>query len=218
MQESHQKSKRFGDMLVSVLLILVLGIVAAPIKEFGEIGTRLLLAQDSEACANNNEILRLAGGCFWGLELAFQRIPGIVSTQVGYSGSHSVNPTYRTLYNSGHCETVQIEYNPHTVNVADLLDWFLQELHDPTTFNRQGGDVGMQYRSQIFPTTQLQYGQAVAALERFHVKNQHRATTVVSAPNEYRFWPAEPYHQRYLEMITGQTASKRDATPIRCYG
>jgi len=139
-------------------------------------------------------------GCFWGVEAAFRRIDGVTDTAVGYAGGHTENPTYRDVCSgtTGHAEVVEVEYDPTRVSYETLLDNFWA-MHDPTQVNRQGPDVGDQYRSLIFFHTPEQEEQARAAkqsLEDGGRLSRPIATVVEPAPT---FWRAEEYHQRYLE-------------------
>ncbi|MBZ5564708.1 MAG: peptide-methionine (S)-S-oxide reductase MsrA [Acidobacteriia bacterium] len=141
-----------------------------------------------------------AAGCFWGVEATFRNISGVVSTQVGYTGGKLENPTYQDVCTdqTGHAEAVEITYDPSKVAYEDLLKVFWEN-HDPTQKNRQGPDVGTQYRSAIFYHTPAQEAAARASkekLERAKVFRRPIATEIVSATN---FWRAEEYHQQYLE-------------------
>lgn len=139
-------------------------------------------------------------GCFWGVEAAFRRIDGVTDAAVGYAGGHTDNPTYREVcsHTTGHAEVVQVEYDPSQVGYEELLDAFFA-MHDPTQVNRQGPDVGDQYRSVVFFHTPEQEEAAIAAkkhLDESGLLRQPVATAIEPAPT---FWRAEEYHQRYLE-------------------
>jgi peptide-methionine (S)-S-oxide reductase len=136
-------------------------------------------------------------GCFWGVESTFRKIPGVVDVAVGYSGGHLKNPTYQQVCTdkTGHAEVVWIEYNPEKVTYAQLLDVFFAN-HNPTTLNRQGPDVGTQYRSVIFYYDDEQKAQALAAKEKI----KKAVTQIEPASTFYR---AEEYHQRYFEKNGG---------------
>ncbi|MEX1203894.1 MAG: peptide-methionine (S)-S-oxide reductase MsrA, partial [Dongiaceae bacterium] len=139
-------------------------------------------------------------GCFWGVEAAFRLIEGVTATAVGYSGGTAPGPTYREVCSgrTGHAEAVRVEYDPDRVSYDQLLDLFW-DIHDPTTPNRQGPDVGTQYRSVIFFHTPEQEAAARASKERLQASGRHRrsiVTEIVAAP---AFHLAEDYHQRYLE-------------------
>ena len=147
-----------------------------------------------------SEIATFGAGCFWGVEAAFQRIPGVIETAVGYSNGHTENPTYKDVCTdeTGHAEVVQVTYDPAKVSFAQLLDAFWG-LHDPTQVNRQGPDFGKQYRTAIFfhsPAQEVQAKAAVAALQASGKFKRPIATEITPAGKFYR---AEEYHQKYLE-------------------
>ena len=137
-------------------------------------------------------------GCFWGVEAAFRQVKGVVSTAVGYSGGHLPNATYKDVCSgrTGHAEVVQVEYEPTQVSYDDLLKVFWEN-HDPTTLNRQGPDVGAQYRSAIFFHTPEQEAAAKASKEKMQAGYKNKIVTEITAVSE--FYRAEDYHQQYLE-------------------
>jgi len=139
-------------------------------------------------------------GCFWGVEAAFLEIEGVTSTAVGYSGGTLANPTYQDVCSgrTGHAEVVQVEYDPARVSYERLLDVFWDN-HDPTTLNRQGPDVGEQYRSAIFFHTPEQEAVAKASKARLERSGRFRRPIVTEITPASTFWRAEEYHQRYLE-------------------
>ncbi len=140
-------------------------------------------------------------GCFWHVEEAFRHVKGVVRTIVGYSGGTMKDPTYRDVCSgrTHHAEAVQVEFDPSEVSYDELLEAFWRE-HDPTTLNRQGPDVGEQYRSVIFYHDDAQKATATASKERLQntdrFKNRKIVTEIMPAQE---FYPAEEYHQRYLE-------------------
>ncbi len=137
-------------------------------------------------------------GCFWGVEAAFREVKGVLTTAVGYSGGHLSNPTYKDVCSgrTGHAEVVQVEYDPTQVSFDDLLNVFWDN-HDPTTMNRQGPDIGAQYRSAIFFHTPEQEAAAKASLERAQSRFRNKIVTEIAPASE--FYRAEDYHQQYLE-------------------
>ena len=142
------------------------------------------------------EIAVLAGGCFWCTEAVFLDVIGVKSVESGYTGGHAENPSYRQVCggDTGHAEAIRITFDPDQLGYDDLLDIFFAT-HDPTQLNRQGNDVGTQYRSAIFPQDEEQERKAVAAIERNNGDHGNRIVTTIEPKSE--FWPAEDYHQDY---------------------
>ncbi len=139
-----------------------------------------------------------AGGCFWGVEDNFRQVPGVTATAVGYTGGTTTNPTYESVcsHTTGHAETVLVEFDPKTIAYAELVAVFLEN-HDPTTWNRQGPDVGDQYRSHIFT---FDDAQATAARTVIAEKEKALGKPVVTRVTPIGpFWKAEEYHQQYDE-------------------
>jgi peptide methionine sulfoxide reductase msrA/msrB len=152
------------------------------------------------AQAPRREKATFAMGCFWGAEELFRNVKGVVATQVGYTGGDYANPTYEDVcaHKTGHAEAVEIEYQPEQVSYEDLLRIFWEN-HNPTTPNRQGPDIGSQYRSAVFCHTPEQRERALAVkrdLEKARVYSRPIVTAIAPAKT---FWRAEAYHQRYLE-------------------
>lgn len=139
-------------------------------------------------------------GCFWGVELAFAQVPGVVSTAVGYSGGTTKDPTYKDVCSgrTGHAEVCQVEFDPAKVSFDQLLNVFWQ-CHDPTTLNRQGPDMGSQYRSAIFSLSEEQRQAAIRSKEALNKSGRLRAPVVTEITPASEFYKAEEYHQRYLE-------------------
>ncbi|CAN5343738.1 hypothetical protein BH09MYX1_BH09MYX1_06170 [soil metagenome] len=145
-----------------------------------------------------DELAAFAGGCFWGTEDTFRQVPGVVATAVGYTGGHTKDPTYEDVcsHTTGHAETVLIEFDPKAISYAQLLDVFFQN-HDPTTTNRQGPDVGDQYRSEVFTFSKAQDAAAHEAIARAETKLGKHVVTSVSTLGA--FYKAEDYHQQWDE-------------------
>ena len=139
-------------------------------------------------------------GCFWGVEAAFRQIPGVTATTVGYLGGSLRNPTYRDVCTgrTGHAEVVRVAYDPARISYNDLLRVFWEN-HDPTTLNRQGPDVGAQYRSAIFYHTPEQQAAAAASKAQLDESKRFRRPIVTEITPASDFYPAEEYHQQYLE-------------------
>jgi peptide-methionine (S)-S-oxide reductase len=141
-----------------------------------------------------------AAGCFWGIEAAFRKVEGVESTLVGYTGGHVDDPSYEDVCSgtTGHAEAVQIEYDPSRVSYDQLLEIFWN-IHDPTTPNRQGPDVGSQYRSAIFFHSPEQEAAALATKERLEGSHHFSHPIVTEIVPASEFYPAEEYHQCYYE-------------------
>ncbi len=139
----------------------------------------------------------LAGGCFWCTEAVFDDVIGVSSVESGYTGGHVTNPSYRQVCNgdTGHAEAVRITFDPEVIGYGDILDIFFAT-HDPTQLNRQGNDVGTQYRSAIFPHSAEQEAEARAAIERARADWDKPVLTTIEALAEW--YPAEDYHQEYF--------------------
>ena len=139
-------------------------------------------------------------GCFWGVEVAFRQVPGVIDATVGYAGGTVADPSYEQVCTgrTGHAEVVQVEYDPAQVRYEQLLDVFFAN-HDPTQLNRQGPDVGTQYRSVIFYHDEAQAQAARAAKDALQASGRHRRPMVTEIVPFSNFFRAEEYHQRYLE-------------------
>jgi peptide-methionine (S)-S-oxide reductase len=142
------------------------------------------------------EVAVLAGGCFWCTEAVFLDVIGVKSVESGYTGGTVANPTYKQVCggDTGHAEAIRITFDPEQIGYEDLLDIFFAT-HDPTQLNRQGNDVGTQYRSAIFPQNEEQERKARAAIDRANADNGGRVVTTIEPMSEW--WPAEDYHQDY---------------------
>jgi peptide methionine sulfoxide reductase msrA/msrB len=149
-----------------------------------------------------NQNVYFAGGCFWGVEYYFQNAKGVKSTKVGYMGGHKANPTYKEVCSgtTGHAETLEVVYEPSVTNFEKLAKLFF-EIHDPTQVNRQGPDIGSQYRSAIFYTDDQQKETAIKLIDILKEKGYNVVTEVVKAD---KFWEAEEYHQLYYDKNKGK--------------
>ena len=152
----------------------------------------------------NTEIATLAGGCFWGVEELLRTYKGIIATRVGYTGGSLPVPTYDIVKtgNTGHAETVEIEFDPKQISFEELLKFFFK-LHDPTTLNRQGNDVGTQYRSAIFYHSEEQRKTAQKVKELVDKSGVWKRPVVTEISPAMPFYPAEDYHQKYLKKNPG---------------
>ncbi|KAK7305108.1 hypothetical protein VNO77_43008 [Canavalia gladiata] len=176
---------------------------------------------DDDIPAPGHQFAQFGAGCFWGVELSFQRVSGVTKTEVGYSQGRFHNPRYEDVCSgtSNHLEVVRVQYDPEVCSYKTLLDVFWAR-HDPTTLNRQGNDVGTQYRSGIYYYTPEQENAARVSLEE-QQKNLSRKIVTEILPAK-KFYRAEEDHQQYLEkggrFGFKQSASKGCNDPIRCYG
>jgi len=141
-----------------------------------------------------------AAGCFWGIEAAFRRINGVIKTQVGYTGGDYENPSYQDVCSgkTGHAESVLIEFDPNVLSYEDLLDAFWN-MHDPTSKNRQGLDIGSQYRSAIFYHNEEQREKALKSKDQMNSSGKFKKEIVTEVKPAGKFYPAEEYHQRYYD-------------------
>ena len=141
----------------------------------------------------------LAGGCFWGMEDLIRKIPGVQKTRVGYTGGHLENPTYQDVCTetTGHAEAIEIFFDPSKLTFRRLLEFFFQ-IHDPTTIDRQGNDIGDSYRSHIFTTSQEQYEEASKMISDITNSKKWPGEIVTKVTPSEKFWEAEAYHQDYL--------------------
>lgn len=141
------------------------------------------------------KIAYLAGGCFWGLEELFRKQPGVVATEVGYTGGRNDQPTYEN--HPGHAEALAITYDPKKTDFEHILDFFFR-VHDPTTVNRQGNDIGSSYRSAIFYQNEDEERGAKAFIDLVNRSKRWPAPVVTTVEEFVKFWLAEDYHQDYL--------------------
>ncbi len=140
----------------------------------------------------------VAGGCFWCTEAVFRDVIGVSEVESGYIGGHVEHPTYKAVCtgSTGHAEGIRVTYDPATISLPEIYDVFLGT-HDPTQLNRQGNDIGTQYRSAIFPLDDAQRAEAEAAIARWNADNGKTAVTTIEGPATW--YPAEDYHQEYWE-------------------
>ncbi len=189
-------------LIVSVVLILTSGCrenkMMEPAQADNAVDTQTY--DQPEALKENLELATFGAGCFWGVEASFRKIPGVVSTSVGYSGGNLENPTYKQVCSdrTGHAEVVQVVFDPEKVDYTALLDLFW-EMHNPTTPNRQGPDIGSQYRSVIFYHNEDQQKAARESKEKLNASGKYRSEVVTQIEPAQTFYRAEDYHQQYLE-------------------
>jgi methionine-S-sulfoxide reductase len=146
------------------------------------------------------EIATLAGGCFWGMEEILRKAPGVVATRVGYTGGVLPNPTYEDMKTgtTGHAESIEVTFDPTQTSYTKILELFFK-MHDPTTVNRQGNDVGSQYRSAIFYHSEAQKAEAQKVKDQVQASGKWKKPIVTEIVPAKTFYLAEDYHQKYLE-------------------
>lgn len=147
----------------------------------------------------NEQIAVFAGGCFWCTEPVFSQLKGVSKVVSGYIGGHTANPTYKQICNgdTGHAEAIQITYDPSLINYETLLEIFFAS-HDPTTLNRQGNDIGTQYRSAVFCQNEAQKNATASMIRKLDAEGIWPAPIVTQVSNAETFYPAEDYHQYYF--------------------
>ena len=162
----------------------------------------------------NEQIAIVGGGCFWCIEAVFNRLEGVKSAVSGYMGGHVDNPTYRQVCNgdTGHVEVVQVTFDPSQIKYRDLLEVFFA-VHDPTTLNRQGNDVGEQYRSVIFYTSEEQEAEAVETIAALNAAKAFPEPIVTSVEPAEKFYIGEDYHQEYYDNNASQPYCQFVITP-----
>jgi methionine-S-sulfoxide reductase len=141
-----------------------------------------------------------AAGCFWGVQFYFDQVPGVVETQVGYIGGHTPNPSYDAVcsHTTGHAEATRIVFDPAKISYEELLKQFFR-MHDPTQLNRQGPDVGDQYRSAIFYEDETQKAAAQKAIDELNKSGRFKNPVATTLEAADKFWPAEDFHQKFTE-------------------
>ncbi len=176
-------------------------------KSFFAITLMFFTLQVEAKMKMKTELAYLAGGCFWGVEELIRKLPGVVQTDVGYTGGNTSQVTYAQvkLGNTGNAEAVRIEYDPGKISYGEILDYFFR-IHDPTTVDRQGNDVGTQYRSAIFYADPKQKEEARKAIDRAEKSGRWKGQVVTRLEAYNAFTLAEDYHQDYLQKNpTGYT-------------
>ncbi len=160
----------------------------------------LFLTKNANPSVEFIELADFAAGCFWGVEEEFRKLPGVIATAVGYEGGHTKNPTYKQVCNddTGHAETVRVEFDPKTIKYEKLLEVFWN-LHDPTSLNRQGPDEGDQYRSAVFYQNEDQRKTATSSKEKLDKSGEFSRKVVTEIVPVALFTFAEDYHQQYVE-------------------
>jgi peptide methionine sulfoxide reductase msrA/msrB len=188
--------KAIGSRTVGVALLL--GVLGLALRGRAEPKPAAKPAPDKETAV-------LAGGCFWGMEEILRKIPGVLQTEAGYTGGNTFHPSYEDVHtgDTGHAEAVRIVFDPRKLSYADLLEKWFFRMHDPTTPNRQGNDVGSQYRSAIFVTSPQQRKIAEEVKARAAKSGRWKRPIVTEIAEAGPFTRAEEYHQKYLEKNPG---------------
>lgn len=181
--------------MIALLAVTVLGTIAALAAR-----KQPTTQPVPKEASMKTETATFAAGCFWGVESTFRKMPGVLRTQVGYTGGHTVNPTYKQVCSdtTGHAEAVEVEFDPSVVSYQTLLETFFEN-HDPTTPNRQGPDEGSQYRSAVFFHTPEQQQLAQAEKEKRNQSGEYVRPLVTEITAATAFYPAEDYHQQYFD-------------------
>lgn len=171
-------------------------------------------AKDAGYPNSSHEVITLAGGCFWCIEAAFNLIRGVEEAESGYAGGDRPNPSYEQVCTgtTGHAEVVRVTFDPAIISLAEILDVFFA-VHDPTTLNRQGPDVGTQYRSAIFYHSEEQKQAAEKAIAELEAEGTFDAPIVTVVTPLKAFYKAEEYHQRYYERNSGQPYCRAMISP-----
>lgn len=164
----------------------------------------LVISAAAQAAPAKTETAIFAGGCFWGMEEVFRKIPGVTETEVGYTGGNVKDPVYEqvSLGKTGHAESIQLKFDPTKVSYEELVKTFFR-MHDPTSLDRQGNDVGTQYRSEIFYENEAQKATAKKVIEIVDKSKKWPALVVTKVSAAQKFYPAESYHQKYLVKNPG---------------
>lgn len=199
---SRRQFRRVGGMLALAAIVLASGIVLGISQSAAE-STRSIPAPILDEPANaqaNSEVAILAGGCFWGIQGVFQHVDGLTSAVSGYAGGAADTAHYEMVATgtTGHAESVRITFDPRRISYGRILQIYFSVAHDPTEFNRQGPDVGTQYRSAIFPRNPDQMRVAEAYIAQLNQAHAFDAAVVTKVEPGRDFYPAEAYHQDFL--------------------
>ena len=184
--------QRFYLSIITILFIYLIPVSSMDIKHKTDM-------------KENYEVATFGGGCFWCTEAIFERVRGVINVESGYSGGHTVNPDYRMVSSgsTGHAEVVQVTFDPEVVSFLELLEIFFKT-HDPTTLNRQGADVGTQYRSIVLYHTEQQRELTLRTIKLLDSEGIWKDPIVTAVEPFERFYPAEAYHQEYYENNPNQ--------------
>src|SRR6266550_6470870 len=198
--------KRITHLLALATLMIVAGISYWISPSSAESARRLPPAAVDETTGAPREVVVLAGGCFWGVQGVFQHVDGVISAVSGYAGGSRDTAQYETTSSgtTGHAESVQITFDPHRITYGHILQIYFSVAHDPTELNRQGPDVGKQYRSAIFPQNPEQSRIATAYIAQLNAAKLFPTRIVTTIEPGKEFYPAEAHHQDYLTLHPSQ--------------
>ena len=198
--------KRITHLLALATLMIVAGISYWISPSSAESARRLPPAAVDETTGASREVTVLAGGCFWGVQGVFQHVGGVISAVSGYAGGSRDTAQYETTSSgtTGHAESVQITFDPHRITYGRILQIYFSVVHDPTELNRQGPDVGKQYRSAIFPQNPEQSRIATAYIAQLNAAKLFPTPIVTTIEPGKEFYPAEAHHQDYLTLHPSQ--------------
>ena len=195
-------------LIITILAAATILVIHTPISRAVTGGVSDSLGSDiQDDKPDNHPVATLAGGCFWCLESEIRALDGVLYTRVGYIGGQTQNPTYEQIStgNTGHAEAVEITFDPEKISYAELIDFFLTKAHDPTQLNRQGVDIGTQYRSEIFYHDEEQKDAALNAIKTTNDKGIYNKPIVTKVSPASTFWTGETYHQQYYEKYEEKT-------------
>ena len=197
-----RQRNRITHLSAAAALMIVAGVAYWTSPSSAESARRLPAAAVDETTGASHEVTVLAGGCFWGVQGVFQHVDGVISAVSGYAGGSRDTAQYKATSSgtTGHAESVQITFDPHRITYGRILQIFFSVVHDPTELNRQGPDVGTQYRSAVFPQSPEQSRIAAAYIAQLNTAKFFPTPIVTTIEPGKEFYPAEAYHQDYLTL------------------
>jgi peptide-methionine (S)-S-oxide reductase len=200
------QQNRITHLSAVAALMIVAGAAYWTSPSSAESARRILPPAVDETPGASREVTVLAGGCFWGVQGVFQHVDGVISAVSGYIGGSRDTAKYETTSSgtTGHAESVQITFDPHRITYGRILQIYFSVAHDPTELNRQGPDVGTQYRSAVFPQSPEQSRIAAAYISQLNTAKLFPAPIITSIDPGREFYPAEAYHQDYLTLHPSQ--------------
>lgn len=197
-------NRKIGGILMAIMLVLGWALVTSTAEDRHQANFSLDGEDDMIKLTNKSgsETATFAAGCFWGVENKFGKLDGVLSTAVGYSGGKVNNPTYKQVCSdtTGHAEAIHVIFDPSKISYEKLVNFFFS-IHDPTQLNRQGPDVGNQYRSAIFYHNDVQKGTALKIIENLNKSGKYKIPIVTQVAPFSEFYKAEEYHQKYYDKM-----------------